>query len=243
MNGNKQNASNSDTDINELVAKHVNNLDDKGKLQLPDDMPDWQKHVVRAEKRQRDAQSELGRTQSQLRESKAVNGVLMETAGSMIPEDFQLSDDELAEINGLKKSDPDAYRLRVNDLEAKAKVAQAEKLTELTKKAATDATTAHVTKNRVTVLAEFRDANPDLSITDDVLTYDVPPRLLAGVTAGEYSYAEYLDKVKAYVTAGKKAPGNGNNDPHNINSMPGSNTPGKGAADRAGKSDYARMTF
>jgi len=243
MNGNKQNASNSDTDINELVAKHVNNLDDKGKLQLPNDMPDWQKHVVRAEKRQRDAQAELGRTQADLRKSTAANGVLMDAAGTIIPDDFQLNDAELEDLKHLRTSDPDAYRLRVNDLEGKAKDAQSTKLKEATAKAGDDADLAHVAKNRLSVLQDFREANPELVITDDVLINDVPPRLLAGVTEGNYSYGEYLDKVKVYISTGKKAPGSENNDPHNINSMPGSNTPGKGAAERAGKSDYAKITF
>jgi len=243
MSGNKQNASNQEPSISELVTKHINNLDDKGKLQLPEDMPEWQKHVVRSEKRQRDAQSELGRTQSQLRESKAINGVLMETAGTMIPTDFQLSDDEIAALNALKVNDPDKYRLEVNDLEAKAKEAQAANLTELTAKAAQDATNAHTTKNRVTVLAEFRGANPDLVITDDVLVNDVPPRLLAGVQDGSYSYATYLDKVKAYLGAGKVTPDNKLNDDHNMHKMPGANTPGKAAALKAGNKDYAKMTF
>jgi len=243
MHGNKQNASNSNSDINELVTKHVNNLDDKGKLQLPDDMPDWQKHVIRSEKRQRDAQSELGRTQSQLRESAAVNTVLMEKAGSMIPDNFQLSEDELVEINKLKTTDPEAYRLKVNDLEAKAKIAQSTLLGELTKKAADDATTAHVSKNRITVLADFRDANPDLVITDHVLVNDVPPRYLAGVTDGNYTYEEYLGKVKTYLETGKNVAGDDKGDPHNIHNMTGGHKPGKAAADKAGKSDYAKMTF
>ncbi len=241
MSGNK-NASNQ-ADIAELVSKHINNLDDKGKLQLPDDMPDWQKHVVRAEKRQRDAQSELGRTQAKLRESDAVNGVLMDTASTMVPDDFQLSDDEITALNKLKTNDPDKYRLEVNALEAKAKEAQTTKLSELTKKAAEDATSAHVTKNRVTVLAEFRDANPDLVITDDVLINDVPPRFLKGVQDGDYTYGEYLEKVKTYVGTGKKAPEGNEGDPHNIHKMSGSHTPGKKAAEKAGQDSYAKMTF
>ncbi len=238
----KQNASNPDTEIAELVTKHVNNLDDKGKLQLPDDMPDWQKHVIRSEKRQRDAQSELGKTQAQLRSEQAEKSVLLDAASSIIPADFQLSEDEIRQLEEIKYKDPDTYRLRVNELESKAKSAQAEKLKELTTKASEDAANQHMAKSRTTVLAEFRDANPELVITDDVLANDVPPRLLAGANAGTYTYGEYLEKVKAYVGTGKKIPGADDKGP-NLHSMPGSNTPGKGAAERQGNKDLQKITF
>ena len=230
-------------DIAELVNKHVNNLDDKGKLQLPDDMPDWQKHVIRGEKRTRDAQAELSKSQTKLRESEAVNDVLLATASTVIPEDSQLSDAALTELNTLKTTDPDAYRLKVNALEAEALEAQKTKLTEMSTEAAKAATAAHTTKNRVTVLAEFRDANPDLVITDDVLISDVPPRLLAGVTNGNYSYGEYLEKVKDYLAKGKTATGDPKGDPHNMHNLSGSQTPGKEAAGRAGQDDYNKLTF
>ncbi len=238
----KDNASNQ-ADIAELVTKHVNNLDDKGKLQLPDDMPDWQKHVIRSEKRQRDAQSELGRTQAKLRESDAKNGVLMDTASTMVPDDFQLSDDELKKLNELKVSDPDKYRLEVNALEAKAKEAQQEKLKGMTDAAAKQANEAFTSKSRVEVLADFRDANPDLQITDDTLVNDVPPRFINGVNNGDYTYGEYLEKVKTYLGTGKKAPDGKDGDPHNIHKMGGSQTPGKKAAEKAGQDSYAKMTF
>jgi len=241
--GQKSADASNQAEIAELVTKHISNLDDKGKLQLPEDMPTWQKHIIRGEKRTRDAQAELSSEQNKLRQSEAKNAVLLKTASTMVPEDFQLSDAELTELNTLKKNDPDAYRLKVNALEASALEAQQTKLTEMTTKAAEDATIAHTTKNRVTVLAEFREANPDLSITDDILVNDVPPRLLAGVTSGQYSYGEYLVKVKEYLATGKTTTGDDNSDPHNMHKLPGSQTPGKKAAEKAGQSDYAKMTF
>lgn len=237
----KQKTSNSD--ITELVNKHVNNLDDNGKLQLPDDMPDWQKHVVRAEKRQRDAQSELGRTQATLRGVEASNTVLVEQALSIVPDSFQLSADELTTLNALKVSDPDAYRLRVNDLEAKAITAQEENIKTLTGEAMTKANETFIAKDRITVLQEFRSANPDTVLTDEVLVNDVPPRFMNELNAGKYDYQTYLTKVTEYLKTGKVLPGQGAGEQTNLSDLPGSNTPGKQAAENAGKTDYKKMTF
>ncbi len=237
------NASNKAPEIAELVNEHINNLDDKGKLQLPDDMPEWQQHVIRSEKRQRDAQAELSKTQSKLRTANATNDVLMETASGMVPSDYQLSDAELIDLDTLKKTDPDKYRLRVNALEATAKEAQKTKLEELTGLAVTKAQTAYTNKSRSEVLSEFRVANPALVITDDVLVNDVPPRFLNGVNSGEVSYAQYLEDVKAYLTTDKRVASGSVGDPNNLSSQPGSRTPGKGAAKLQGDKDYAKMTL
>lgn len=230
-------------EIAELVKEHINNLDDKGKLNLPDDMPSWQKHVIRSEKRQRDAQAELSKSQMAFRGAEAENSVLRDSALTMIPTEFQLSEADITALDKLKFKDPDAYRLKVNQLEKDALAAQAKNVDELTTKAREDASNKHVVKSRVEVLVDFKAANPDLVITDDVLAYDVPPRLLAGVESGKYTYAEYLEKVKVYVTTGKSAASKEDGDSHSMNNMPGSRTPGKSAAEKAGRNDFAKITF
>jgi len=235
--------SNQDTELSTLVSTHVNNLDDKGKLQLPEDMPDWQKAVIRSEKRTRDAQAELSNSQTEVRGLKAENGVLKDTALTVVPDDFQLSDADLTEIEDLKKTNPEAYRLRVNKLEEDAKTHQTKAIADLTTKAREDAQTTHQATNRVSVLAEFRIANPTLIITDEVLAYDVPPRLLEGVNKGEYTYGEFLGKVKTYIESGTTVGEGNTGDPHNIQKMNGTQTPGKKAALKAGQSDYKKMTF
>jgi len=233
-----KNASNSD-DIAELVSKHVNNLDDKGKLQLPEDMPDWQKHVIRSEKRQRDAQSALGVAEHKLAEADAVNGVLTKQITSKVT----LTEEEATALNDLKFKDPEKYRQTLNRLESEADEKQTETLKELTDKARTDAGTSFTATTRTEVLANFRTANPELSLTDDVLVNDVPPRFMNDLNAGKDTYEEYLVKVAEYLSTGKKVVTPGNTEEHNLSHQPGSQTPGKGAAERAGKTDYSKVTL
>lgn len=239
----KTNASNQDTELSELVSKHINNLDDKGKLQLPDDMPDWQKHVVRAEKRQRDAQSALSITQKEKRELEAKNQVLGEQVSKTFSVELELSPEEAQALEVLKYRDPDAYRLQMNDLEKTAAEKKAERLNELTQGAVTKVEEQFIAKDRITVLQEFREANPDTVLTDEVLVNDVPPRFMNDLNSGKYDYQTYLTKVAEYLKTGKVLPGQSAGEQHNLSNLPGSTTPGKQAAENAGKTDYAKVTF
>ncbi len=185
-------ASNSEH-VNELVNEQLSNLDANGKLQLPDDMPSEMKEIVRSHKRQRDAQSELSRVQKELRDSKATNKVLNDKQ-LVLPANLGLSQEEIVEINGLSTSNPEEYRKRMNAAEQSARVTAQAELDSGVTKSIEDANNAHITDNRVTVLQNFRQANPELVITDDVLVNDIPPRFMNDLTSGKYAnYGEYLE--------------------------------------------------
>ena len=232
-----------DTDISAMVNEQLKNVDDKGKLNLPDDMPDWQKHVVRGEKRQRDAQSALGKAKDQLRTSEATNKVLNDKQ-LVLPANLGLSQDEITEINGLATSDPEQYRLRMNAAETNARTKAQEELDSGVTKSIEEANTSHITQNRVTVLQNFRDANPELVITDDVLVNDVPPRFMNDLTSGKYAnYGEYLEAVKGYLEKGVVIPAGNEGDKHNLNHVSGASTPGKLAGDKQKLTDLSKVSL
>ena len=218
-------------------------MDDKGKLQLPADMDIVTKELIRQAKRTRDGQSELSRSQTSNRNLTAANEVLKGQALSMVPEDFQLSDDELTALNTLKFRDPDAYRLKVNELEKNARAAQETKLGELTTTAANKANETFIAKDRITVLEEFKVANPTIQLTDDILVNDVPQRFMKDLNAGKYDYQTYLTKVTEYLVTAKVLPSQKGGDEHNLGDIAGGHTPGKKAAENAGNKDYAKITF
>ena len=242
MDKEKKNTTSTGSELNALVAKHLENLDSNGKLQLPEDMEPNVKEIIRLSKRTRDAQSALTKTQSKLRASEAANKVLNKVAANIIPEDFKLSEEDTAELNSLKFKDPDQYRLRLNDLETKAIQSQSTILEEKTSKAVKEANTNYEATSRVEVLNNFRIANPSNVISDEALVNDVPPRILNGVNSGEYSYHEYLVKANDYLSKGK-ATQEAAEEQHNLANMTGGKTPGKKAAENAGKNDYKKLTF
>jgi len=232
-----------DADISAMVTEQLKTVDDKGKLQLPDDMPDWQKHVVRGAKRTRDAQSALGKTNDKLRASEATLQVLNDKQ-LVLPPNLGLSQEEIVEINGLATSDPEQYRLRMNTAETKARATAQEELDTGVSKSIEDANNSHMTNNRVTVLQNFRDANPELVITDDVLVNDVPPRFMSDLNSGKYAnYQEYLVAVKGYLEKGVSIDEGNKGDEHNLHLMNGATTPGSKAGDRQKITDLSKVSL
>jgi hypothetical protein len=238
------NASNAtDADISAMVNEQLKSVDDKGKLQLPDDMPDWQKHVVRGEKRQRDAQSALGKANDKLRASDATLQVLKDKQ-LVLPSNLGLTQDEVAEINGLATTDPEQYRLRMNAAETNARKVAQEELDSGVTKSIEEANNSHMTNNRVTVLQNFRDANPELVITDDVLVNDVPPRFMKKLNDGEYAnYGEYLEAVKGYIINGTEIPEGNKGEQHNLHDMSGKGAPGKKSGDNQKITDLSKVSL
>jgi hypothetical protein len=227
----------------ELVDKYINSVDEKGKLVLPDELSPVEKELVRQAKRTRDAQSALSKERLERAKLAATNAELEKLANSIIPEDFTLSPEELKELDEIKFKDPDAYRIRLNKLEAEAKKKQADKIRELTEKAQKEAENQAVSKTRIEVLEEFRKANPDIPLTDDVLVNDIPPRFMNELNAGKYDYSTYLQKVAEYLKTGKVVAQPGATEEHNLGNLAGGKTPGQEAANKQGKQDYKKITF
>jgi hypothetical protein len=92
-------------------------------------------------------------------------------------------------------------------------------------------------------LEEFRLQNPDIPLTDEVLTNDVPPRFMNELNAGKYDYRTYLEKVVKYLNLGKEIAKPKDGESKSLGSLSGGTSPGKAAAENQGKLDYAKMTF
>lgn len=219
--------------VNEVVSAMTQ--DESGKWQLPADVTDEALiFAANAERRRRDTQSAYTKTQQQLKQLESERNHLLKGWEA----DFTktLPTDKQAELEELKASDPDAWRNRLNELEQEQRQAFQAKAQEIAVKAKGETELDY----RQRALEEFQQANPTLTINDDVIQNDVPPRLTKQLEKGEITFGEFLNQVKTFMTKGKVVNpkvDKANDDP-DLGDVPGGSAPGGDAVAKASKKQY-----
>lgn len=171
--------------------------DDQGVLQLPEGTDEATAFSVNAELRRRTTQSEHAKERNRADTLEAENTKLAE--GWQEIASGSLTTEQAAELEELKASDPEAWRLKLNEYEEANRTAFAEKRTGITKAAKAESEI----EQRTRLMEEFNTANPELEITDDILANDIPPRYLKQLETGEISFEKFLEDVKGFLTKGK----------------------------------------
>lgn len=174
------------------VVKQLSETD--GKIQFPEDLevdPDV-KYAATLEFRRRATQAAFTKGQQKLKAIEAEKSLLEQKVGS-------LSVKETQELEELKVTDPDEWYKKMRDLESQAQKELKDELTQVSTKASMEAELAR----RAQVLSEFNQSHPDLILTDELLEYDVPQRLIKELENGKVSYEDFLEKV--YTTLTKPA--------------------------------------
>lgn len=212
---------------------------DKGVYQLPEDveLPEDIRYAVTIEKRRRDTESTLGKTKSTLEALQAEKQAL---AGRVkVDATASLTEDEREALAQLKHTDPDAWRVQMNQLETVAKQALERELSE----AAATASQQQELERRGVVLADFNNAHPDAPITQEVIENDIPPRIIKKLEDGSVSFEEFLEEAYNYLTKPKtvgsaKAP-----QQPNLGNVGGSSKPRPEAVEADFSSSYKEVTF
>jgi len=188
------------------------------------------------EKRYKDTQGAFTKSQQELKAMKARNKILEELT---VPK-VELDEATKTELEKLKFSDPEAWRNRLNTLETEAHTAHRATLNE----AENQVNKQTELEARDAIFATFQASHPDLNITDDVIKYDVPPRITAKLESGEIGFEQYLSDVAEYLGA-PKVIGDGNkvNGQPNLADVGGDNTPTKDAVKKDIVKDYKNIVF
>ncbi len=224
-----------DQKVNKIIDS--SETDENGNIILPEDVPEELKFASRSEKRRRDTQSALAKTTSANAVLLAENEGLTELVkkGKVV----QLSPEDQKELDELKFSDPTAWREQLNNLEQNATDTIQSDLTEISDKAKLKGATGE----RKVLLDAFIADNPGLTITDDVLANDIPPRITSALENGEVSFMEFLGNVKEYLTTGKVILDNKPVKAPNLSKIGGSDTPGGDATIKGDEEDYEKQMF
>lgn len=172
--------------------------DDKGNWQLPEgEHNEAIVFAANAERRRRDTQSAYTKTNQEKARLEAENRLLADAWAN----DFstQLDTKTQMELEELKITDPDAWRTKLNELEQQRNAQFQEQRTTIQQKAQGESELEY----RQRALAEFSSANPELELTDDVIKFDLPPRLTMQLEKGEISFGDFLNQAKEYLTKGR----------------------------------------
>lgn len=179
--------------VNEVVGAMTQ--DDKGGWVLPEgDHDEAIIYAANAERRRRDTQSAYTKTNQEKARLEAENRLLADAWSN----DFatQLDTKTQMELEELKMTDPDAWRIKLNEIEQQRKASFQETRTSIQQKAQGETELEY----RQRALADFTAANPDLQLNDDVIKFDLPPRLTMQLEKGEVSFGEFLNQAKTYLT-------------------------------------------
>ena len=138
--------------------------------QNPSGSENNQPATVDWEKRYKDTQSVFTKSQQELKAVKAKLDVLEKLTSPQI----QVTPEVQKELDDLKYSDPDAWRVKMNSLELEARQKHQSILSEAEKQATFQAEL----DRRAQLLNEYNLSHPNYPITDEVIQFDVPPRIL-----------------------------------------------------------------
>jgi len=181
--------------VNNVVGQLTQN--DKGLWQLPTDIKvdDSVHYAAMTEKRRRDTESALSKTRQKLKAEEAVRKELEKRVTAPV----QLDTATQEALDALKYEDPEAWRQKVNELESTAATALQEELQTITTTAAQQTEQTR----RTEVLAQFNAVHKDSPLTDDMLSGDIPPRIVKKLEEGQLTFEDFLVEAHSYVTSAK----------------------------------------
>lgn len=187
------------------VISQVQRSED-GKLTFPEGISEDLQYAATAEIRRRDTQSHMTKvSQRAAALENTVNAMSEELEAAIVSTATVQQQAELAE---LKASDPDAWRLKLIELEKTAKGTAKTKIDQL--RSTGDAQVE--LERRAASLKEFKEANPGFDLNDDIIANELPPRLVKQLADGKIDFDNFLVQAKKFldgeITVAKNEPGN-----------------------------------
>lgn len=203
---------------------------------LPDNLSEEIKVAAMAEKRRRDGQAALTREQQRVAALEAEKAALLELTTGTIQ--LSLTAEEQAELDDLKFSDPEAWRVKMNSLETEARTKKVNAVNEQLKQVSTNVSSAAELNRRKQLLEDYNTANPQYALDDEVIANDIPPRITKKLETGKITFEEFLQEANDYLKKGKVVADEETLDQPNLGKVAGGATPSADAANKGLSSSY-----
>lgn len=226
--------------VNELVGKMEQGTD--GKWVLPEDvaedLDEPTMFAVTAERRYRDTQGAYTRSQQQLRQQEAIASSLEE---KILGSEIALTKEQKFELNELKKTDPEAWRAKLNEYEEAGKEQLGTELKEIRKSSSAKGE-LEVRKEQMAAWSE----STGITLTDEVVQNELPPRFTKQLETGEITFEQFLDKAGEFLTKEKVIAGSNESaedDTNNLSRVAGGPEPSKQAQEGDFVETYEKDTI
>lgn len=228
------------TTVSELVGKMTQA--DSGKWELPEDvakdLDEPTLFAVTSERRYRDTQAGYTKAVQDGKKQKAIaDGLQDHIMGSEVT----LSQEQKQELRDLKKTDPDAWRSKLNEYETTAKGALETKLKDIAVESS-NKSEVEIREEQMAVWSK----DTGIELTQEIVDNDLPPRFSKGLADGSISFEEFLTQAGEFLKADKVIKGAGDtadDDTLNLGRMPGGSEPSTAAQEGDFEETYKKLTF
>ncbi len=183
--------------VNELVGKMEKGED--GKWKLPEDaakdINEETMFAVTSERRYRDTQGAFTKSRQELKKQEAIADGLQER---LLGVEIVLTKEQQFELMTLKKSDPDAWREKLNEYEVENKDRIKTELKEIRIKSA-DKSELEIRKEQMVLWSK----DTGIELTDEIVAHDLPPSFTKELEASKITFEEFLAKASNFLKSNK----------------------------------------
>jgi len=183
--------------VHELVGQMKQ--DEAGKWVLPEevakDLDEPTAYAVTAERRYRDTQGAYTKAQQEAKKNEAIAKGFQDR---LLQSEVVLTKEQKYELNDLRKTNPDAWRAKLNEYENAAKTNLSTELEDLRVKSSNKGE-LEIRKDQMAAFS----AETGITLTDEVVQNDLPPRFLKELETGKVTFEQFLIKAGNYIKAEK----------------------------------------
>jgi hypothetical protein len=215
---------------------------DDGKWALPADvaegLDEQTEFAVTAERRYRDTQSAYTRAQQDFKRQEAISVGLEER---LLTSEVVLTKEQKFELNELKKTNPEAWRAKLNEYEEAGKAILSTELETIR----TESGNKGELEVRNDQMAAWSETT-GITLTDEVIANDLPPRFIKELESGKITFEEFLDKAGEFLKTPKVIAGadeDAIDDTKDLGRVAGGQEPSKTAQEGDFEETYVETIF